>query len=209
MELQYFGANCLKITTKEASIVVDDNLAELGQKTITKPSDITLHTNRNSELEEGVQFAINSPGEYELSNVSIVGIPARLHVDEKGVNHSIIYKVVANDIRLVILGHVYPELNEKQLEEIGMIDILVTPVGGNGFTLDSKGAQKLIKDIDPKIVIPTNYADKAIKYPVPANELSSFFKELGVEPKETVAKLKLKNTDLYTEKPSFVVLERH
>jgi L-ascorbate metabolism protein UlaG (beta-lactamase superfamily) len=99
-------------------------------------------------------------------------------------------------------------LNEKQLEEIGMVDILIIPVGGNGFTLDAKGAQKLIKDIDPKIVIPTNYDDKAITYPVPASDLETFFKELAVEPKEKSAKLKLKNTDLYTEKPSYIVLER-
>jgi L-ascorbate metabolism protein UlaG (beta-lactamase superfamily) len=208
MELQYFGGNCIKLTTKKASIVIDDNLAELGLKSVTKSDDITLHTNKKDELESDVKFAINRPGEYELSNVSITGIPARLHVDEKGVNDSVIYKIVVGDIRVVILGHLYPELNEKQLEEIGMVDIVILPVGGHGFTLDAKGAQKLVKDIDPKVVIPTNYADKAIKYPVEAADLETFFKELNVEPKETTPKLKLKNMDGYTEKPSYVVLER-
>ncbi len=208
MELQYFGGNCIKLTTKEASIVIDDNLEQLGLKSIVKPNDITLHTNSADELEDKAHFAINRPGEYELSNISIIGIPAQLHIDEKGTNKAVIYKIVVGDIRVVVVGHIYPELDEKQLEQIGMMDILVVPVGGNGFTLDSKGAQKLIKDIDPKVVIPTNYADKAVKYPVPVTDLDSVLKELAVEPKEKLAKLKIKNTDQFTEKPSYIVLER-
>ena len=29
MEIQYYGGNCVKITTKKASVVVDDNIKEL------------------------------------------------------------------------------------------------------------------------------------------------------------------------------------
>ena len=42
MELSYFGANCLRITTKKAQIVIDDNLNKVGLKSITKPTDISL-----------------------------------------------------------------------------------------------------------------------------------------------------------------------
>jgi L-ascorbate metabolism protein UlaG (beta-lactamase superfamily) len=44
VEFSYFGANCLRITTKKAQVVVDDNLQKLGLKTITKPTDISLKT---------------------------------------------------------------------------------------------------------------------------------------------------------------------
>jgi L-ascorbate metabolism protein UlaG (beta-lactamase superfamily) len=44
MELQYYGGDCLRITTKKAQIVIDDNLDKLGLKSVTKPTDISLHT---------------------------------------------------------------------------------------------------------------------------------------------------------------------
>jgi L-ascorbate metabolism protein UlaG (beta-lactamase superfamily) len=44
VELSYYGANCLRITTKKAQVVVDDNLQKLGLKTVTKPTDISLKT---------------------------------------------------------------------------------------------------------------------------------------------------------------------
>ena len=34
MELRYYGANCLVLITKQARVVVDDNLSELGGKSI-------------------------------------------------------------------------------------------------------------------------------------------------------------------------------
>lgn len=138
MDLQYYGGNCLKITTKKANIVIDDNLKELGQKSIIKNEDIVLFTNKHLESDQDVKFQINKPGEYELSDISIVGIGARLHIDEKGKNEAVIYKIVVGDMRVAVLGHIYPELDEKQLEQLGVIDILVVPVGGNGFTLDAK-----------------------------------------------------------------------
>lgn len=208
MELQYYGGNCLKITTKKANLIIDDNLEELGQKSITKADDISLSTNRQIKSDKQVKFQINRPGEYELSDISIIGIGARLHVDEKGKNEAVIYKIVVGDMRVVVVGHIYPELNEKQLEQLGVVDILVVPVGGNGFTVDPKGAEKLIKDVEPKIVIPTNYSDKQLKYPVEPQSLENFLKELAIEPKETTPKLKLKNTDIYTEKANCIVLER-
>ena len=60
--------------------------------------------------------------------------------------------------------------------------MLVVPVGGNGYTVDPVGALKLIKDIEPKLVIPTHYADKALKYPVPQQDLAGALKEPGMEP---------------------------
>ena len=57
-----------------------------------------------------------------------------------------------------------------------MVDVLFVPVGGNGYTLDAIGALKIIKKIEPKIIIPTHYADKAIKYEVPQADLDEVMK---------------------------------
>lgn len=206
MELQYYGANCVRITTKKATIVVDDNLAKLGLKTITKPTDISVITS-DQVPEHPALFVADLPGEYEIAGVIINGIAARSHLDEEGKKTAVIYTVESNDIRIAILGHIYPELSEDQLEQIGMVDAVIVPIGGNGYTLDGVGALKVVKQIEPKVIIPTHYADKAIRYEVPQQTLADALRGLAMEPSETTGKYKLGNTEL-TDSTKLVVLEK-
>lgn len=206
MELQYFGANCLRISTKKAQVVIDDNLDKLGLKPVTKPADISLHTFSGVTAQQS-HFAAEMPGEYEISGVVIHGVSARGHMDEEGKQSAVIYTVAADDLKVAVLGHIYPQLSEDQLEQIGHVDIAVVPVGDSGYTLDGVGALKLIKQIEPRVVIPTHYADKAIKYEVPQVELAEALKNLAMEPSETIAKYKPKPIDL-TDTTRLIILER-
>lgn len=207
MELQYFGGNCVRITSKKASVVVDDNLVELGAKSITKADDIVLNTNAKIvKTASSDHLTIAQPGEFEVSGVSIQGVAAKAHMDTDGTNATI-FKLQIEDIRVVIMGHIFPELTDDELEAIGMVDVLIIPVGGGGYTLDPLGALKIIRKVEPKIVIPTHYDDKGLKYEVPAQDLSIALKELTMEPTETTAKLKLKSADL-PETMQLIVLER-
>lgn len=206
MELQYFGANCVRLTTKKASLVVDDNLQQLGLKTVTKPSDICILTSKNMPVHKAA-FVADMPGEYEISGVSIQGVAAQSHMDEEGQHNATIYTVTTSEVRVAILGHIYPELGEDQLEQIGMVDIAIVPVGGNGYTLDGVGALKVIKQIEPKIVIPTHYADRALRYEVAQQELSDALKGLAMEPTETIDKYKYSPAEL-SDTAHMVVLKR-
>jgi L-ascorbate metabolism protein UlaG (beta-lactamase superfamily) len=207
VDLQFYGANCVGITYKSNRVVVDDNLADLGAKSILKSTDIALFTGSRDDVSTVARMTFDGPGEFEVADISIIGIAARAHVDEPGQQRATMFKLVAGDTSLLITGHVYPELSEAQLEAIGMIDALIVPVGGNGYTLDPVGTLKFIKAIEPKLVIPTHYADKALNYPVPQQELSNALKELGMEPKETITKLRLKPNEL-SDITQLVVLEK-
>lgn len=204
MEVEYFGANCLRFQTKKASVVVDDYASEKS-KTLTKQSDIAIFTRENEEAIEAL-FFIDKPGEYEVNDVSIQGIPARAHTDQDSEKNAIIYRLVINDFRVAVAGHIYPDLTEDQLEAIGMVDLLFIPVGGNGYTLDSVGALKVIKKIGPSIVVPTNYADKKIKYEVPQDTLDEVRKVLSLEPAEEQEKLKLKSRE-FAEGTKLVIIQ--
>ncbi len=191
MDITYNGANCLSLSTKKANVVIDDNLASLGASSVKKAT-IRIYTNQNlvpEKLDDA--FLIDGPGEYEISKVSVIGIPAQAHMDEAGKKTATIYKLVAGGVSLAIVGHIMPELTDEELEQIGVVDILVVPIGGNGYTLDKVGAAKILKKIEPKAVIPTHYKQPGIKYEVPQAELSEFIQELGAEPvKEDKLKLK-------------------
>jgi L-ascorbate metabolism protein UlaG (beta-lactamase superfamily) len=87
------------------------------------------------------------------------------------------------------------------------VDVAVVPVGGSGYTLDGIGALKVIKQLEPKVVIPTHYADKALKYEVPQTELAEAVKSLGMEVSETIGKYKIKPAEL-SDTTKLVILER-
>ena len=207
MEFQYFGGNCVRISTKDAVVIVDDNLSELGKKSQTKSGDIVIFTGAHADTQVDTKITIDQPGEFEVSKISIMGISARAHMDEENQKTATMFKLVADDIRVLITGHIYPELSDDQLESIGLIDVMVVPVGGNGFTLDGVGALKIIKSIEPKLILPVHYADDQIKYPVAQQELSVVLQSMGMEAKESVSKLKIKGSDLF-EGTQVVILER-
>jgi len=92
-------------------------------------------------------------------------------------------------------------------DQIGLVDIAVVPVGGNGYTLDGTGALSVIKKLEPRVVIPTHYADKAVKYEVGQAELAVALKNLGMEASETLDKYKPKAGEL-SDTTHLIVLER-
>src|SRR3982751_1233675 len=183
MDVQVYGANCLVFNTKDLRVVVDDNLEALGAKSVARDGDLVLFTNRlQGATPKGAKMVIDMPGEYEVSNLSITGTPARAHLDEdeKSTNATM-YKLVSGDTSYLVTGHVYPSLTDDELEALGLIDVLFVPVGGSGYTLDPIGALKLIKAIEPKLVIPTHYADASLKYEVPQQDLETALRELSME----------------------------
>lgn len=207
MELQFFGANCLKITTKKATVIVDDYLADLGKSSVTKQGDVRVFTDKAPENALEGSFVVAQPGEYEIADVSITGVAAQAHIDEPGTTNATMYRIVVDDIRLAVVGNIDAKLDESQLEALGTVDVLVVPVGGNGITLDGVGALQVIKAIEPKLVIPTYYADAKLAYPVPPMSLDEALKGMAMEPKERVSKLKIKPADLLSDKAELIVLE--
>lgn len=207
MDIQFYGANCLVLSTKSARVVIDDNLADLGAKSIAKAEDIALFTGAHASPSHPAKIILDAPGEYEVSGVSIYGIAARSHMDEDNQVSSTMYKLVFDDLRILVTGHVHPDLSDAQLEAIGMVDVMIVPVGGNGYTLDGVGAMKLIKEVEPKLVIPTHYDDQSLNFPVPQQPLEEAVKALAMEPKESTAKLKLKASEL-SDVMQLTILER-
>lgn len=209
MEFQFKGANCVQIQTKSGSIITDPALSELGVKEPNVAKfDVCLLTDSNARPQNvGEAFVVDSPGEYEVKGYSVKGISAKAHVaDETHSDLRTIYRVSNSDMHVLICGHIYPEFTDAQLETIGMIDVMVVPIGGNGYTLDAVGAMKLIKMVDPKIVIPTHFEDSGLQYTVPQASLETFIKEIGA-PHEHLDKLKIKK-DTLEENLKIISLQR-
>ncbi len=194
-EIEYKGANCITIATKQAKIVVDPKVSVAGLKDVSVKDAIELATEARFALNAAdAKIILEGPGEYGIADFDIIGIAAQRHLDtENDPKISTIYRIETPEFRTAVLGNIYEKLSETQLEEIGVIDILIIPIGGGGYTLDATGAATIVRQTEPKIVIPVHYADDGIKYEVPQAGLSEFVKELNA-PLEEAPKLKLKNT---------------
>lgn len=189
MDIEYKGGNCVVINTKQVTIVVDPKLSALGLKDMANKDDVVVATQADFAVHTD-EVAVDQPGEYEVKGVSITGVGAQRNIDAVG-KLATMYRIANGDFTIAVVGHVATPLSEEQLETLGVVDVAVVPVGGNGYTLDAHQAVGLVRQLDPKIVIPVHYADKTIKYEVPQMELEPFVKELGA-PIEQTAKLKLK-----------------
>ena len=108
------------------------------------PETITIKTNTKQitiNFVEGIISAdlgvgvISGPGEYEIGEVSILGVPVMN-------NTKTIYDVSVSGVRIGILGDI-----EEGLDDIGVSDILCT------------SSVRAIREIGPKLIVGTGNVD--------------------------------------------------
>lgn len=193
-DIEYKGANAIVFATKKVRVVFDPNLAVAGAKNVSVKDSIEVVTeDRFAVTDPAPRLLLNSPGEYEVGDVAISGIPARRHIDtDADGEKSTIYKISVGDVRGVVIGNIQPKLSDDQLEDIGVVDFAIIPVGGSGYTLDAVSASSMVRQLDPKVVIPVHYADPYINYEVPQSGVEDFMKELNANVVEAGLKWRLK-----------------
>jgi hypothetical protein len=195
-DIEYKGGNGLVLSTKKSEVVVDPNLAVVGLKPLSGKGKVELATEPRLAINDpDALLCIEGPGEYEIGDFSIKGIAALRHIDtETDEKLATIYRIEVGDVRIALLGNVAPKLTEEQLEGLGVIDIVIIPVGGGGLTLDATSAATLARSIDPKVVIPVHYEDATLKYEMPQEVLEVFVKEFGAPVEQVGSKYKVKST---------------
>ncbi|UTX51264.1 MBL fold metallo-hydrolase [Candidatus Saccharibacteria bacterium TM7i] len=199
VEIEYKGGNSVVISTKKASIVADPKASLVGLKDVSVKGSVELLTEARFGMSsgagvgvDGATLVIEGPGEYGVADFDIKGIAAQRHLDaETEPKIGTMYRIEVDGVRIALFGNIYEKLTDDQLEEIGVVDVVIIPVGGSGYTLDPTAAATLVRSIDPKVVIPVHYAEAGLKYEVPQLELDEFTKNLGVDVEET-SKYKLK-----------------
>ena len=140
MDIEYKGANCVVITTKKTSVIIDPTLSAVGLKDILPKNAVVIATQSDFLVSGDDAVIVDRPGEYEVRDISIVGAAAERMIDHDKTLNATIYRVTVGDVRFAILGHVAVPLSEEQLEALGVVDVAIVPVGGSGYTLDAHQA---------------------------------------------------------------------
>lgn len=206
LDIEYKGGNTVVISTKGTTVIADPNQTAIGQAARSTKDMIEVATEARFAVANG-SLAIEGPGEYEIGNVAIKGVAAQRHIDQESTNDSTIYRIEAAGVRVALLGNIAPTLSDEQQEALGVVDIMIVPVGGGGYTLDATSAAGLVRQLDPKVVIPVHYADPTITYEVPQDEVAVFTKELAA-PVEEVTRYRLKTAAGLPEVLTTVVVKK-
>jgi len=168
----------------------------VGLKLGKQEADVVTisHNHDDHNYQEALKseaLVFDSAGEYEYKETEFIGVPAS-HGNERGM--VTMFTMEIDDIKICHLGDLGEELSSDQLDKIDGVDVLLVPVGGK-YTLDPKGAVKVISQIEPKIVIPMHYQAGKMQDLAP---LSAFLKEMGATPTPQ-EKLKVTTKDLPEE----------
>lgn len=210
MEIIWFGHSCFKLKGKKVSVVCDPYDEKIGIKPAKKlEADIVTvshqhYDHNNIKIVGGSPFIIDGPGEFEIKEVSIFGIPSfhdKKQGQERGKNT--IFLIEMEGVRICHLGDLGHLLSEEELEQLDGVDVLLIPVGGI-YTISSKEAVELISEIEPKIVIPMHYRFGKLNLDIEGIE--NFCKESGAK-EEFIEKLSLNKNTLPQEGGEIVLLK--
>ncbi|MBU1132119.1 MBL fold metallo-hydrolase [Patescibacteria group bacterium] len=218
MNISWLGHSCFKVEDKingqSVTIITDPYGAELGLKVQKQKADLLTvshshpgHNNTDSVsgIETDGYLLFDRPGEYEAKGVFINGIGSyhdKKQGGERGKN--IMFRLDLNGISILHAGDLGVVLSDFQVEKIGAIDILILPVGG-GTTINAREAADIVKQIDPRIIIPMHYKIDGVDAELDGVE--KFKKEMGGQAEE-LSKLKVSKRDLPEDEIKLIILAK-
>ncbi len=199
MDITWLGHSCFRIRGSRTTIITDPYPPDLGYS-LGKPTAriVTVsHQHSGHSYVQGVggePRLVTSPGEYEIGGVLIMGI-ATFHDREKGKKRgkNTVFLIEADEISVCHLGDLGHVLTTEQVEELDNVDVLLLPVGGVS-TLNASMAVEVVRQLEPRVVIPMHYKTEALTREL--EPVERFLKEMGVEQVVSRPKLTLSRTSL-------------
>ncbi len=208
MIITYYGGEFFKVQFGDTTLAFNPISKESKLKSSRFGADIVLTSTYHEDFNgvdqvthgEKKPFVISGPGEYEVKEVFIKGLPSESKYGGKDLVNTI-YTVSLENMNICFLGaNNSAELKNETVEALDEIDILFVPIGGDGV-LDPAKAYKLAVSLEPKIIIPMHFGDIGEK-----DALKVFLKEAGENPKSE-PKLTLKKKDLEGKEGDIVLLD--
>ncbi|RII34347.1 MBL fold metallo-hydrolase [Clostridium chromiireducens] len=168
MEIKWYGQSCFMIISKNGTKILTDPYKKmLGYKLPEIEANIvsTSHNHgdhNNITAVKGDFIHINELGGFSKDGIEIKGVQT-FHDKASGAKRgkNTIYNFKVDGINVCHCGDLGHTLDPNLVKEIGNVDILLLPVGG-GATIDAIDAVNVMKQLNPKVVIPMHYRTKAL-----------------------------------------------
>jgi L-ascorbate metabolism protein UlaG (beta-lactamase superfamily) len=177
MKIKWYGHAAFLITSDEGTKIIIDPYepgafgGQLSYGSIQDQADIVLtshdHADHNYTKDlPGTPQVVKESGSKTVKGISMKGISS-YHDPSKGSERgsNTIFTIKINHIHLCHLGDLGHLLSDKELAEIGPVDILFIPVGGL-FTIDPKEATGVAEQIKPNVLIPMHFKTGKCGFPI-------------------------------------------
>jgi L-ascorbate metabolism protein UlaG (beta-lactamase superfamily) len=203
MIIKWFGQTAIQIKSKNRIVVVDPFSSKTGLDmpnlradilAVTKKSDL-IDRSKVKNRKKADLFTIDYPGEYEVNGVMVTGVKAK--------NNLTIYNFFSENISVAHLGTInQKELSEKQVDQLGKVDILFLPVGNKDGT-DSEQAIEIAQQLEPRIIVPFYYQIAGLKNKL--DPVDKFLKDEGVKDIEPEEEINISYSQLPSEEETKII----
>ena len=214
MKIKWNGHACFTITSKNGTVIVTDPYKSgaydggIGYGPVTDKADVAL-VSHGHEDHNYVQSLTGDVAVLETSGfVKDIEFKAvETAHDESGGSErgkNMMYSFEVDGVRVGFAGDLGHILSDAQASEFRNIDILLTPIGGV-FTIDPAGAQKLVEQIKPKIVVPMHFKTEKCGFPLATAD--DFAKIMPTVKKTGTTEIEINKEGLPKNGPEVWILE--
>jgi len=172
MKIKWLGHASFMITSDAGTKIITDPYLVTDNLTygeIKESADIVTISHEHGD-HNNVSAVRGNPevvrGTAEIKGIGFKGIPCYHDAaggELRGKNTIICFEM--DRIRICHLGDLGHELSDKQVAELGKVDILLIPVGGY-YTIDARVASQVCNKLAPRVIIPMHYKTNKCNYPI-------------------------------------------
>jgi L-ascorbate metabolism protein UlaG (beta-lactamase superfamily) len=177
MNIKWYGHAAFLITSDEGVKIITDPYepgafgGQLSYGKILDQVDLVLTSHDHADH----NYTKNLPGSPRIisdgvaktiDGISIKGI-ATFHDPSKGSERgtNTVFTFNVDGVQICHLGDLGHIPSQKEVAEIGPVDILMTPVGGL-YTIDAREATQVAELINPKVLIPMHFKTEKCGFPI-------------------------------------------
>ena len=158
MRVKYFGHACFLLADEQFSLIIDP-FEGIGLELDYPRADFCVCSHSHFDHCAVHKVIVNE----EITEENIHLHPQIKFIEsfhdevngaKRGNNHIIIVEI--GGYRVCHMGDLGEPFNSRLIDEIGSVDLLLIPIGGN-YTIDSKTAYQYLSALGVKAVIPMHY----------------------------------------------------
>ena len=174
MKIKWLGhASFMIISDSEIKIITDPYLTggNLSYGEIRESADVVTvshdHSDHNNVAAvRGNPKVVSKAITTDVRGIKLNGIPC-YHDDAQGKQrgNNILFCFEVDGIRVCHLGDLGHLLSDREVAELGTVDILLIPVGGF-YTIDARVAGQVCDRLKPKVIIPMHFKNNRCAYPI-------------------------------------------
>ncbi len=172
MKIEWLGHSCFLIASDSGLRIITDPYTpggDLRYGAIDRSADIV--TISHDHFDHNNAAAVKGNPQVVQGTTSVKGIDFRAVASyhdgsggkERGDNT--IFCFAVDGIRLCHLGDLGHGLSEDDAARIGVVDVLLVPVGGT-YTIDAAAATGVVDALKPCVVVPMHYRNPRCSFPI-------------------------------------------